>query len=52
MGNALPDGITTIALAKEGYAIMGITGAYAGQLFGLLIGFGLSLLKKTIINGP
>ena len=30
MGNALPDGITTIALAKEGYAIMGITGAYAG----------------------
>jgi Ca2+/Na+ antiporter len=38
IGNALPDGVTTIALAKKGYAQMGITGSYAGQLFGLLIG--------------
>lgn len=44
---------------------MGLTGAYgnyknrlfiiwqkAGQLFGLLIGFGSALFKKTLIDGP
>jgi hypothetical protein len=53
MGNALPDALTTIALAKQGFAIMGMTGAYylnfydrfAGQLFGLLVGLGLALIK-------
>jgi len=51
MGNALPDALTTIALSKEGYAQMGITGTYAGCLFGLLVGFGLSMLKKTLLSG-
>ena len=51
VGNALPDALTTIALSKQGYALMGISGAYAGQLFGLLIGFGLAMLKKTILQG-
>jgi len=27
---------------------MGITGGYAGELFALLIGFGLSMLKMII----
>jgi len=31
---------------------MGLTGAYAGQLFGLLIGFGSALFKKTLTDGP
>jgi Ca2+/Na+ antiporter len=31
VGNALPDGVTTIALAKQGYAMMGMTGAYGKQ---------------------
>jgi Ca2+/Na+ antiporter len=52
VGNALPDGVTTISLSKQGYAVMGLTGGYAGQLFGLLVGFGLSLLKKTLQSGP
>ena len=30
VGNALPDALTTIALAKKGKAITGITGTYAG----------------------
>jgi len=30
IGNALPDALTTIALAKQGNAIMGLTGTYAG----------------------
>lgn len=52
IGNALPDGVTTIALAKKKLAVMGMTGAYAGQLFGLLVGFGISMLKKTLSEGP
>ncbi len=51
IGNALPDGLTTIAIAKKGQAVMGLTGGIAGQLFGLLIGFGSSMLKKTIKEG-
>lgn len=33
IGNALPDGVVTIALARQGLAIMGITGAYSDYLF-------------------
>jgi sodium/potassium/calcium exchanger 6 len=33
VGNALPDGVTTIALAKQGYAMMGLTGAYGMAFF-------------------
>lgn len=51
IGNALPDALTTIALAKKGQAITGIIGTYAGQLFGLLIGFGVAQLKTTIKSG-
>lgn len=51
VGNALPDGLTTISIAKQGQAIMGLTGGIAGQLFGLLIGFGLAMLKQTLLVG-
>ena len=30
VGNALPDSLTVISLSKKGYALMGITGVYAG----------------------
>ena len=30
---------------------MAISGGYAGQLFGLLVGFGLSMLKVTLSQG-
>lgn len=51
IGNALPDAITTVALAKNGQAILGLTGGYVGQIFGLLVGFGISMLKKNLIDG-
>lgn len=51
VGNALGDGLTTIALAKKGQAVLGLTGGIAGQLLGLLIGFGCSMLKKTLKEG-
>lgn len=51
VGNALPDGLATISIAKQGQAVMGITGGIAGQLFGLLAGFGVSMLKKSFKEG-
>ena len=51
MVNSLADGLTTIAIAKRGRAVMGITGSIAACLFSLLIGFGLSMFKKTIQQG-
>lgn len=51
IGNALPDALLTIALAKEKKALLGITGSYAGQLFGLLVGFGIGMLKKSLTEG-
>lgn len=50
VGNALPDAMLTIALAGKGKAELGITGGYAGQLFGLLVGFGLAMLKKSLTS--
>ena len=51
VGNALPDAFTTIALTAQGHAAMAISGGYAGQLFGYLIGFGVSMLRKTLKEG-
>lgn len=51
VGNALPDALLTISLASKGKAELGITGGYAGQLFGLLVGFGISMLKKSLDEG-
>jgi len=51
VGNALPDALTTISLAAKGQAVMALSSGYAGQLFGLLVGFGLSMLKLTLTSG-
>lgn len=47
MGNALPDALTTIALAKQGFAIMGMTGAYK---YLINIGFKICWLTIWIIS--
>ena len=53
IGNALPDALSTFALfEKEGQTVMALSGAYNGQLFGLLIGFGIGNLKMTLSRGP
>lgn len=52
IGNALPDAFTTISIANQGYGVLAISGGYAGQLFGYLIGFGVAMLKETLIHGP
>lgn len=48
VGNALPDALNTIALSKAGQSIMAISGAYNGQLFGLLIGFSAATIKNYL----
>jgi len=65
MGNALPDSFTTISMVRRNLSadnkdkqnaaaniMMAISGCYSGQLFGLLIGFGLSMLNVTLQKGP
>ena len=51
VGNAQPDALTTISMCKKGEGMMAISGAYAGQLFGLLVGFGLSMLMQNLKVG-
>jgi sodium/potassium/calcium exchanger 6 len=51
VGNALPDAFATISLAQRGKGVMAVCGGYAGQLFGLLVGFGISMMKTTLTNG-
>ena len=51
VGNALPDAFATISLAQRGKGLMAVSGGYAGQLFGLLVGFGISMMKTTLTNG-
>eukprot|EP01016_Furgasonia_blochmanni_P018472 TRINITY_DN2096_c0_g2_i1.p1 TRINITY_DN2096_c0_g2~~TRINITY_DN2096_c0_g2_i1.p1 ORF type:complete len:523 (+),score=92.18 TRINITY_DN2096_c0_g2_i1:61-1629(+) len=46
-GNAVADAMAIIALAKIGLSVMSVTGVYAGQLFNLVIGFGLMLVRQT-----
>lgn len=38
------------ALAKTGYGEMGLAGSIAGPLFNMMIGFGVSSLKKILNN--
>ncbi|CAD8070686.1 unnamed protein product [Paramecium sonneborni] len=53
MGNVLPDCITLVSLAEEGYAIMALNGIYFGQMFTNLIGFSVAFLKQNFVNhGP
>lgn len=53
IGNALPDAMSTLALFDiPGQGVLALSGAYNGQLFGLLVGFGLGNLKLTLTKGP
>eukprot|EP01016_Furgasonia_blochmanni_P041034 TRINITY_DN5286_c0_g2_i1.p1 TRINITY_DN5286_c0_g2~~TRINITY_DN5286_c0_g2_i1.p1 ORF type:complete len:370 (+),score=111.77 TRINITY_DN5286_c0_g2_i1:511-1620(+) len=51
-GNSAPDLFNDIALAKVGLSLMAVTGVFAGQLFNLLFGFGVVLLRQTLELGP
>ena len=47
-GNSLDDLFIDYYLSRSGHAVMAVTGAYAGQLFNLLFGFGCSFLRNSL----
>ena len=49
-GNSLPDFIVNCSLAKNGYAEMALSGSIGAPAFGLLFGFGMSLIRKSAQN--
>ena len=51
IGNSAPDTSLNCSLAKNGYGEMAVAGTFAGPLFNLLIGLGVSLLQQTIRLG-
>jgi sodium/potassium/calcium exchanger 6 len=51
IGNSVVDLFVDYTLAKKGYQTMAITGIFCGQMFNLLIGFGLSALHRGIKDG-
>ena len=51
LGNSLPDFIVNCSLASNNYAEMAMAGSIGAPVFGLTFGFGISLLKRIILNG-
>lgn len=50
IGNSLPDFIVNTSLAKTGYAEMALSGSIGAPVFGMLFGFGVSLIRRLIIK--
>lgn len=46
IGNSSVDLLVTVQLSHDGNEIMALSGIMGGQLFNLLIGFGLSLIFR------
>ncbi len=51
IGNCVRDASLNYSLAKSGYGEMAVAGSFAGPLFNLLIGLGVSLIKQVIMKG-
>ena len=49
-GNSLPDFIVNTSLAKTGYAEMAISGSIGAPVFGILFGFGISILRRLLVE--
>lgn len=47
-GNSVGDYFSNSAVSKQGFAVMAVTGCFSGQLFNLLVGFGLNILRATL----
>ena len=47
-GNSTGDLMANLSIARKGFAEMAMTGCYAGPLFNLLMGLGLSTLKPNL----
>jgi Ca2+/Na+ antiporter len=47
-GNSIGDMVANLSIARKGLAEMAITGCYAGSLFNILMGLGLTTLKTNL----
>jgi len=48
IGNSSVDMFVDYTLARKGFEVMAITGIFSGQMFNLLVGFGLSCLIRGV----
>lgn len=48
-GNSLGDMVANVGISKRGLAQMAIVGCFAGPLFNMCIGLGLSLTRVNIV---
>jgi len=51
LGISVPDLVLNTSLAMQGFGVMAISGSFAGPLFNILFGMGLSLIKSSY-NSP
>ncbi|RLN50191.1 hypothetical protein BBJ29_000493 [Phytophthora kernoviae] len=51
-GNSIGDLVSNMAIARDGFPTMAFAGCFAGPMFNLLIGIGLSLTIAIISRGP
>ena len=47
-GNSIGDMMANLAISRKGFAEMAMTGCFAGPLFNLLVGMGVSALTQTV----
>jgi len=51
-GNSIGDLVADVALARSGAPVVALAGCYAGPMFNMLVGLGLSFIIKTVIMYP
>ncbi|GMF17789.1 unnamed protein product [Phytophthora fragariaefolia] len=51
-GNSIGDLVSNMAIARDGFPTMAFAGCFAGPMFNLLIGIGLSLTIAILSRGP
>lgn len=51
-GNSIGDLVSNMAIARDGFPTMAFAGCFAGPMFNLLVGVGLSLTLAIISRGP
>ncbi|CAI5743427.1 unnamed protein product [Hyaloperonospora brassicae] len=51
-GNSIGDLVSNMAIARDGFPTMAFAGCFAGPMFNLLVGIGLSLTIAIVSRGP
>uniref|UniRef100_H3H461 Sodium/calcium exchanger membrane region domain-containing protein n=1 Tax=Phytophthora ramorum TaxID=164328 RepID=H3H461_PHYRM len=51
-GNSIGDLVSNMAIARDGFPTMAFAGCFAGPMFNMLIGIGLSLTIAIVSRGP